>query len=63
MILLLMINTEKLESIRTLFKEFDSHYYKPIRTDHGFAGKQNNYIEYKSNGDSMKIYDLKSILI
>ena len=32
-------------SIRTLFKEFDRDYYKPIRTDDGFAGRRNNYIE------------------
>ena len=32
-------------------KEFDRDYYKPIRTDNGFAGKNNNYIEYKSKGD------------
>ena len=38
-------------SIRTLFKEFDRDYYKPIRTDDGFAGRRNNYIEYKSKGD------------
>ena len=41
----------KIGSIRTLFKEFDRDYYKPIRNDYGFAGKRNNYIEYKSKGD------------
>ena len=41
----------KIGSIRTLFKEFDRDYYKPIRTDDGFAGRRNNYIEYKSKGD------------
>ena len=41
----------KIGSIRTLFKELDSDYYKPIRTDGGFAGRNNNYIEYTSNGD------------
>ena len=41
----------KIGSIRTLFKEFDRDYYKPIRTDGGFAGKNNNYIEYTSKGD------------
>ena len=39
----------KIGSIRTLFKEFHSDYYKPIRADDGFAGKNNNYTEYKSN--------------
>ena len=41
----------KIGSIRTLFKEFDRDYYKPIRTDGSFAGRGNNYIEYKSKGD------------
>ena len=35
-------------SIRTLF---DRDYYKPIRTDGGFSGRRNNYIEYMSEGD------------
>ena len=42
---------KKIGSIRTLFKEFNRDYYKPIRTDDGFAGRNNNYIEYKSKGD------------
>ena len=42
---------QKTGSIRTLFKELDSDFYKPIRTDGGFAGRNNNYIEYKSKGD------------
>ena len=42
---------KKIGSIRTLFKELDSDYYKPIRTDGGFAGRNNNYIEYTSKGD------------
>ena len=41
----------KIGSVRTLFKEFDRDYYKPIRTDSGFVGRNNNYIEYKSRGD------------
>ena len=41
----------KIESIITLFKEFDRDYYKPIRTDGGFAGRSNNYMEYTSKGD------------
>ena len=31
----------KIGSIRTLFKEFDRDYHKPIRTDGGFAGRNN----------------------
>ena len=41
----------KIGSIRTLFKEFNIDYYKPIRTDGGFAGRNNNCIEYVSKGD------------
>ena len=41
----------KIGSIRTLFKEFDRDYYKPIRTDDGFPGRRNNCIEYRSKGD------------
>ena len=42
---------KKIGSIRTLFKELDSDYYKPIRTDGGFAGRINDYKEYTSKGD------------
>ena len=31
---------KKIGSIRTLFKEFHRDYYKPIRTDGGFAGRR-----------------------
>ena len=31
-----------IRSIKTLFKEFDRDYYKPIRIDGGFAGRNNN---------------------
>ena len=41
----------KIGSIRTLFKELVRDYYKPITTDGGFAGRNNNYIEYTSKGD------------
>ena len=34
----------KIGSIRRLFKEFISDYYKPIITDRGFNGRENNYI-------------------
>ena len=42
---------KKIGSIKTLLKESDSDYYKPLRTDSGFAGRKNNYIEHKSKGD------------
>ena len=41
----------KIGSIRTLFKQFNRDYYKPIRTHGGFPERNNNYIEYKSKGD------------
>ena len=41
----------KIGSIRTLFKELDRYYCKTIRTDAGFAGRNDNYIEYTSNAD------------
>ena len=50
MILQMMINTE-IGAIRTLLKQFDRDYYKPTKADDGFAGRKNNYIEYKSKGD------------
>ena len=30
---------------------FGNDYYKPVRTDDGFAGRRSNYIEYMSRGD------------
>ena len=44
-----------IRSIKTLFKEFDRDYYKPIRTDGGFTGRNNNQIEYVSKGDRYEI--------
>ena len=41
----------RIGSIRTLFKELDRDYYKPIRTDNGFAGRNDNHIEYTSKAD------------
>ena len=41
----------KLGSVRRLFKKFHRDYYKPIRTDSGFYGINNNYIKYVSKGD------------
>ena len=43
--------SRKIGSITTLFKELDRDYYKPIRTDSGFAGRNDNYIEYTSKAD------------
>ena len=41
----------KIGSIRTLFKKLDRDYYKPITTDSGFAGRNDNYVEYTSNAN------------
>ena len=43
MILPMMMNIEKLKA--------SEHYLKILRTDGGFAGRNNNYIEYASKGD------------
>ena len=32
-------------------QRFDRDYYKPIRTDDGFSGRNNNHVEYTSKGD------------
>ena len=40
----MMMNTEKIGSVGTLFKELDSDYYKPVRTDVGFSGRNDNCI-------------------
>ena len=52
----------KIGSIRALFKELDSDYYKPIRTDGGFAGRKNYYIEYNSKGDGYENLSPKEYL-
>ena len=41
----------KIGTVRTLFNEFDRDYCKPMRTDYGFDGRQNDYMEYTSRGD------------
>ena len=48
--LVMMMNTEKLEALED-YLGFDRDYYKPIRTDDTFDGERNNYLEYKSRGD------------
>ena len=40
----------KIGSIRRLFKEFDKYFYKPIRDDYDFGGRNNSHIEYTSKG-------------
>ena len=52
----------KVGSIRKLFQQFDRDYYKPIKTDAGFAGRKNNYIEYKSKGDRYENLSSKEYL-
>ena len=53
----------KIGSIRTLFREFDSDYYKPMRMDYGFAGKKNNYIEYKGKGGRYENLSPKKLIL
>ena len=52
----------KIGSIRTLFKELDRDYYKPIRTDSGFAERNDNYIEYTNNADRYENLSTKEYL-
>ena len=49
-----------IRDIGNLFNQStDKDYYKQIKTKIAFNG---NYIEYESNGDKNKIYQLKNIL-
>ena len=59
MILPMMISTEKLEALEALFK---NGYYRAIRTDYGFGGRNNNYIEYMSRGGRYKNLSPKEYL-
>ena len=49
----------KIGSIGRLFK---NDYYKPIKTDDGFARRRNNHIEYTSRGDRYKKLSPKEYL-
>ena len=51
MILIIMIIIMILLMIRMLFKEFDRDYYNSITIDGGFAGRNNNDIEYTIKED------------
>ena len=46
--------------IRTIFESHEKNYYKLARFGNGFCS---NYIEYESNGDKDKRYQLKNTLI
>ena len=50
-------NNESIEDIRRLFD-----YFKPKKTDEGFAGRRNNCIEYIAKEIILKIYHQKNIL-
>ena len=49
-----------LRDIKNLFEHEEENYYKPVRVSNIWS---NNYIEYESNGDKNKHYQLKNILI
>ena len=61
MILLMMMNIEKLEVLEHYLKN-QIDYYKAIRTDAGFAGRNGNYIEYTSNADRYENLSPKEFL-
>ena len=50
----------RIGSIRRLL--FDRDYYKPIRTDNGFGGRNNSYIEYTSRGDNHEYFSAEEYL-
>ena len=52
----------KIGSIRSLFGELDIYYYKPIRTNRGFAERNDNYMEYTSKGDRYENFSPKEYL-
>ena len=52
----------KIGSIRRFFKLFDSDYYKPIITDRGYDGRDDNYIKYMSKGNKHKNLSPKKYL-
>ena len=52
----------KIGTIRRLFKGFDRDYYKPIITDRGFGGRENNYIKYRSKRNEYKNLSPKKYL-
>ena len=51
----------KIGGIRTLFKEFDSDYYKPIRTMMVLLGKKIITLNIRTKKIDRKIYHLKNI--
>ena len=61
-ILIVLIEYRKSGSTRTLFKELDRDYYKPIRTDSGFVQRNDNYIKYTSNADGYENLSPKEYL-
>ena len=50
---------KRIGSIRRLFK---NDYYKPAKTEDGFAGRRSNYVEYTSRGDRYKNLSPKEYL-
>ena len=50
MILPMVMNTEKMEALKNFLMSLRD-YYKPIRTDFSFDGRENNYMEYASRRD------------
>ena len=64
MILPMITNTEKLGVLENYLKGLID-YYKPIRTDYGFGGRENNYIACNIQVEEidLKIYCQKNIFI
>ena len=48
------VDDDEYRGIGSIRRLLNNDCYKPIRTDDGFAGRKNNYIEYTSRGDIYK---------
>ena len=59
---MMMMNLEKLGALEGYLKEFERDYYKPIRTDGGFGGRNNNYMGYTSRRDRYESLSPKEYL-
>ena len=53
---------QKNQEYQNIIKELDGDCYKPIRTDAGFAERNDNYVEYTSKADRYKHLSPKEYL-
>ena len=55
-----LFKLKKIKQLKIEKEHEEKDYYKPVRAGSFWS---NNYIEYESNGDRIKHYQLKNILI